>query len=77
MAVKTITLDLEAYQLLAREKRENESFSQVVKRHFRKGRTAALLLERLDDVCLSETTLKNLKRLVEARRESPARSPKP
>ena len=76
MAVKTITIDMEAYDLLSAEKKQNESFSRVIKRYFRKGRTAEDLLARLDQVCLSEETLRHTDALVKARKQSPARSRK-
>ncbi len=76
MAVKTITIDIEAYDLLAGEKRRNESFSRVIKRRFRSAHTAKVLLERLDEVCLSESTLRGLDKIVRARGESMAESPK-
>ena len=47
MAVKTITIDMEAYELLAQNKREGQSFSQVIKAHFGERPTAGRLLARL------------------------------
>jgi predicted CopG family antitoxin len=61
MAVKTITIDLEAYEALARRKKTNESFSQVIKRTFSEERyTAKHLLENLEEVALSEETLNRI-----------------
>jgi predicted CopG family antitoxin len=75
MAVKTITIDMDAYDLLAGEKRGDESFSRVIKRKFRKANTARVLLERLDEFCLSESALKSLEKIRQARAKSPAESP--
>ncbi len=75
MAVKTITIDMEAYELLAAEKRTKESFSKVIKRRLRPGRTAADLLRELPRLVLDEDTLKNIETTVARRRESPADSP--
>ena len=47
MAVKTITIDMEAYGLLARHKNDGQSFSQVIKAHFGDQPTAGRLLARL------------------------------
>ncbi len=44
MAVKTITIDLAAYEALARRKRPGESFSEVIKAHFASGGTGRDLL---------------------------------
>jgi predicted CopG family antitoxin len=76
MPVKTITIDMEAYDLLAGQKRRDESFSRVIKRKFRSANTARVLLERLDEVCLSDRTLKCLDEIVRARVDSMAESPK-
>jgi predicted CopG family antitoxin len=66
MPVKTITIDMEAYDLLTSEKRSNESFSRAIKRRFRRASTAKVLFERLDEVCLSESTLKALDKMMNA-----------
>jgi predicted CopG family antitoxin len=77
MAVKTITIDMEAYRLLAADKREGESFSKVIKRRFRPARTARALLENLDELALDEDTLDRIDELIRARSEHMAVSPAP
>lgn len=57
MAVKTITLDLEAYELLRRHKRGAQSFSQVVKEHFRAQHTVGDLRRAIDATELDAETL--------------------
>lgn len=57
MAVKTITIDLDAYGLLSAEKRNDESFSKVIKRRLHPVRTARSLLAVLPECSLSEETL--------------------
>jgi predicted CopG family antitoxin len=75
MAVKTITIDLEAYEALARRKRKGESFSRVIKEHFGRstGRDLAALLT---ENRLSGRTLGELDRLIRGRRRDRARAPK-
>lgn len=76
MAVKTITIDLEAYERLSRLKRHGKSFSQVIKEHFPPaGATAEDLLEALGRTQVSEETLKAVERVIADRRKSPVRVP--
>jgi predicted CopG family antitoxin len=75
MAVKTITIDLEAYRLLKAHKRGNESFSKAIKRHFVPSRTARALLANLERVALAEETLDRIEELVRARSDDLASSP--
>ncbi len=68
MAVKTITIDLESYELLAARKRPGESFSRVIKRTLRDERyTASHLLEHLDEVLLAEDTVTAIEEVVSER----------
>jgi predicted CopG family antitoxin len=74
MAVKTITIDLEAYEALRRHKSEGQSFSRVIKEHFGGRKTGKTLIEALAKATLSEETLDALDDLVEARQGDQARS---
>ena len=74
MAVKTITIDLEAYTLLSRHKDEGQSFSQVIKAHFDRQPTVATFRSILRGVHLSEPALDAMEAQVRRRRESRARA---
>ena len=76
MAVKTITIDLAAYSLLAQRKRLDQSFSEVIKEHFRLPPTAATLKHLLRTARMHESTIDGLEAQVRARRTSPARAVK-
>ena len=76
MAVKTITIDLEAYGLLSRHKRDGQSFSQVIKAHFGPQPTAARFLARLRSLAIGADALEAMERQVKARRREPARAAK-
>ena len=76
MSVKTITIDLEAYGLLARSKREGQSFSQVIKTHFGPQPTAGRFLARVRALRVSAPALDAMERQVRARRREPARAVK-
>jgi len=74
MAVKTITIDMEAYRVLARLKREGQSFSQVIKEYFGRQPTAARFREIVRTVRVSDDALEAMEAQVRARRQSPARA---
>jgi predicted CopG family antitoxin len=76
MAVKTITIDMEAYSLLSRHKGEGQSFSQVIKAHFGPQPTVGRFLARIRASRLSGETLDGIERQVQARKGSPARAAK-
>lgn len=74
MAVKTITIDMEAYDTLARHKRAGQSFSQVIKAHFGPQPTAGRLLERIKTARLSTEALDAMDAVVRDRKRHPARA---
>lgn len=77
MAVKTITIDMEAYELLSQNKREGQSFSQVIKAHFGERPTAGRLLARLKSGSIGpadQDYLDNVRQLIRDRKLEPARA---
>ena len=76
MAVKTITIDLEAYDTLARHKKPGQSFSQVIKAHFGPRKTAGAFREALRATSVSERTVRAIEHVVKSRAASRARVPK-
>ncbi len=76
MAVRTITIDLEAYEALARRKRGGQSFSDVIKERFAGGGTGRDLLEAVRHFGLDEETLDAIEEQVKARGRARARAPR-
>lgn len=72
MAVKTITIDMDAYRIIEAEKHDKESFSRVIKRVFMNTCTAENLLRHLDEVALSDEALDCAENCVRCRKETPA-----
>jgi predicted CopG family antitoxin len=73
MAVKTITIDLEAYEILSRCKRKGESFSQTIKHRLGRRVTGEDLRAVVVRARVSEPTLDSIDSQVTARRSSHAR----
>ena len=76
MAVKTITIDLEAYDILSRGKQPGQSFSRVIKERLGRRKTGRDLWNALTRDLPSEDTLDRVDALVKVRRRSPVRAPK-
>jgi hypothetical protein len=65
MAVKTITIDLEAYDLLAARKQKGESFSRTLKRLLAEAdSTAEGLLRDLPRIALAGETLDRIDEVI-------------
>ncbi|MFL6202395.1 MAG: antitoxin VapB family protein [Thermoanaerobaculia bacterium] len=75
MAAKTITIDVEAYELLSRKKRRGQSFSQVIKEHFPGRPTGRDLKAAVREASLSEDALDAIEEQVRAREAHLAKAP--
>ena len=76
MAVKTITIDIDAYNTLTRFKKPGQSFSQVIKEQLGSVKNASTLIRTLKDITPSEETLDAVDRVVRDRRKNPLKHPK-
>jgi predicted CopG family antitoxin len=70
MAVKTITIDIEAYERLKRAKKKDESFSQTIKRIVPKPFDMSAWLRKVDRMGVSDQVLDAVEEEV-TRRRSP------
>jgi predicted CopG family antitoxin len=76
MAVKTITIDMEAYETLSRHKRPGQSFSQVIKEKLGQVKTGATLLQAVKQIRVSKDALDATEKVVRGRKKSPLKHPK-
>ncbi len=74
MAVKTITIDMAAYDLLSRHKGAGQSFSEVIKAHFGQQPTARHFRALVRGIRLSDDALDAMDALVRERSKDPARA---
>jgi predicted CopG family antitoxin len=78
MAVKTITIDMEAYDLLFRHKSEGQSFSEVIKSHFGRPLTAGEFKKRLRTMKpMSQDYLDRMKEVLADRKKRPMKRIEP
>lgn len=68
MAVKTITIDTEAYKRLKSHKKPNESFSDTIKRLVKKPFDVDAWLKKLEGIEFSPEAVKGIEDAVKSRR---------
>lgn len=76
MAVKTITIDMKAYALLASRKRAGQSFSSVIKESLGGKTTAKDLLQVVSSLKIQEGSLDRIDEQVARRKRNTAKAPR-
>ena len=69
MATKTISIDIEAYERLRSVRKDNESFSQTIKRVVKPPFDVKSYLERIKDCPLSEEAITAIEEHIEQRHQ--------
>ena len=77
MALKTITIDTEAYEALVNHTMPGQSFSQVIKKHFGQPLKGLDLKAAVERAVLSEETIEVIDQIVAGRQSSLARPERP
>jgi predicted CopG family antitoxin len=67
MSTKTIELDAEAYEALARQKPPGQTLSEVIKQHFGRGGSVEELDQQAAELKVSEDTLDAIEAQIQAR----------
>jgi predicted CopG family antitoxin len=76
MAVKTITIDLDAYEILSRYKDEGKSFSDVIKSELGRRSRGRDLRRLVESLRMGEDALDAIEAQIRKRRRERARAPK-